>query len=119
MISIRIAKHGVGDSSGATLKRLPQVICADCRKAMIPSIRKRLLFAKGLEEVTYNCVLCRATTVRSIKPDDSNEPDEKLAPFDPYRRSMAAASGAWEPHAALWNARYVRRRPHAPFSPPL
>jgi hypothetical protein len=43
---------------------------------MIPSMRKRLLFAKGLEEVTYNCVFCGATTVRAIKPDDSNEPDE-------------------------------------------
>ena len=50
---------------------------ANCRKAMIPSTRKRPLFAKGLEEVTYNCVFCGATTVRSIKPDDSNEPDEK------------------------------------------
>jgi RNase P subunit RPR2 len=77
MISIRIAKHGVGDSSGAMLKRLPQVICADCRKAMIPSTRKRLLFAKGLEEVTYNCVFCGAAIVRSIKPDDTNEPNEK------------------------------------------
>jgi hypothetical protein len=49
----------------------------ESRKAMIPSIRKRLPLAKGLEEVTYNCVFCRATTVRSIKPDDSNEPDEQ------------------------------------------
>ena len=77
MISIRVAKHGAGDSSGVMLKQLPPVICANCRKAMIPSIRKRLLFAKGLEEVTYDCVFCGATTVRSIKPDDSNEPDEK------------------------------------------
>ena len=62
-------------SSGVTLKQLPPVICANCRKAMIPSTRKRL--AKGLEEVTYNCVFCGGATVRSIKPDDSNEPDEK------------------------------------------
>ena len=40
-------------------------------------MRKRLPLAKGLEEVTYNCVFCGVTTVRSIKPDDSNEPDEK------------------------------------------
>jgi RNase P subunit RPR2 len=77
MIATRIVKHGVGDSPGAMLKRLPQVICANCRKAMIPSTRRRLLFAKGLEEVTYDCVFCGATTMRSIKPDDSNEPEEK------------------------------------------
>ena len=77
MISIRVAKHGPGDSSGVILKQLPPVICANCRKAMIPSTRKRLPFAKGLEEVTYNCVFCGATIVRSIKPDNSNGPDEK------------------------------------------
>ena len=76
MISIRVAKHGAGDSSGVMLKQAPPVICANCRKAMIPSTRKRLLFAKGLEEVTYNCVFCGARIVRSIKPDNSNEPDE-------------------------------------------
>jgi RNase P subunit RPR2 len=67
----------LGILRGVILTRLPQVICANCRKAMIPSIRKRLLFAKGLEEVTYDCVFCGATTVRSIKPDDSTRPDEK------------------------------------------
>ena len=77
MVSIRLPKHGVGILPGATLKRLPPVICANCRKAMIPSTRKRLLFARGLEEVTYNCVFCGATIVRSVKPDASNEPDEK------------------------------------------
>jgi hypothetical protein len=35
------------------------------------------MFAKGLEGVTYNCVFCGAATVRSVKPDDCCEPDEK------------------------------------------
>jgi hypothetical protein len=40
------------DMGDEVQKRLPRAICATCREAMIPSARERLLFAKGLEEVT-------------------------------------------------------------------
>jgi hypothetical protein len=40
---------------------------------MMPSKPKLLLFTRGLEEVTYSCVSCGATIVRSIKPNQKNE----------------------------------------------
>ena len=50
-------------------RRPPIVICQACKKAMIPSTSKPVS-ASGLQEVTYTCVFCRATTVYSIKPDE-------------------------------------------------
>ena len=37
---------------------------------MISSTPKLVLFANGLQEVTYTCVFCGAMTVYSIKPDE-------------------------------------------------
>ncbi len=54
----------------AMARRPPIVICQACKKAMIPSTPKLVLFANGLQEVTYTCVFCGATTVYSIKPDE-------------------------------------------------
>jgi hypothetical protein len=40
---------------------------------MMASKPKLVLFTRGLEEVTYSCPFCDATTVRSIKPNQKEE----------------------------------------------
>ena len=53
-------------------RSLPTIKCPECKTAMMPSKPKLVLFTRGLEEVTYNCVSCGAT-VRSIKPNQKEE----------------------------------------------
>ena len=54
-------------------RSLPTVYCPECKTAMMPSKPKLVLFTRGLEEVTYSCLSCGATTVRSIKPNQKEE----------------------------------------------
>ncbi len=50
---------------------LPIVMCPGCNTPMIPSDDLKPLQSSGsLQEVTYTCQSCGATTVRAIKVDE-------------------------------------------------
>ena len=44
-------------------RSLPTIHCPECKTAMMSSKPKLVLFTRGLEEVTYSCLSCGATTV--------------------------------------------------------
>ena len=54
-------------------RSLPIVYCPECKTAMMPSKPKLVLFTRGLEEVTYSCLSCGATTIRSTNPNQKEE----------------------------------------------
>jgi RNase P subunit RPR2 len=56
---------------GVMPRQLPIVMCPGCNKPMMPSDDlSPLLSTDGLQEVTYTCHSCSATTVRTMKVDE-------------------------------------------------
>jgi C4-type Zn-finger protein len=48
-------------------KKLPIVVCPGCKKPMMASAPKPILFAKGLADITYVCEKCGTKTKRTVK----------------------------------------------------
>ena len=55
-------------------KLTPVVMCPGCDTAMKPVEQKPILFTDGLVDVTYFCETCQTRTIRTMKPNGSNDP---------------------------------------------
>jgi C4-type Zn-finger protein len=50
------------------------VMCPGCDGPMKPVERKPIMFTEGLVDVTYFCERCRMRTIRTVSPDNPDDP---------------------------------------------
>jgi hypothetical protein len=60
---------GWGASVGQTFGISSQSHLPGCTKRMMAIDRKPILFTEGIFEVTFQCALCGAEMVRTVKPE--------------------------------------------------